>query len=78
MPSAAGKLPLRANFNHNLRTASQPVEWPLVQQSAALRTTVKSILRSMDCCRQHERPNRSHHPRVTRRPDDRWRSTKKK
>ena len=77
MPSAAGKPPLRANFNNSLRTVSQHVEWLLLQQSAALSTTVDSILRSMDCCRQRERPNRSY-PRVTRRPDDRWRPTKKK
>ena len=77
MPSAAGKPPLRANFNNSLRTVSQHVEWLLLQQSAALSTTVDSILRSMDCCRQRERPNRSY-PRVTRRPDDRWRPSKKK
>ena len=77
MPSAAGKPPLRTNFNNSLRTVSQHVEWLLLQQSAALSTTVDSILRSMDCCRQRERPNRSY-PRVTRRPDDRWRPSKKK
>ena len=77
MPSAAGKPPLRANSNNSLRTVSQHVEWLLLQQSAALSTTVDSILRSMDCCRQRERPNRSY-PRVTRRPDDRWRPSKKK
>ena len=77
MPSAAGKPPLRANFNNSLRTVSQHVEWLLLQQSAALSTTVDSILRSMDCCRQRERPNRSY-PRVSRRPDDRWRPSKKK
>ena len=77
MPSAAGKPPLRANFNNSLRTVSQHIEWLLLQQSAALSTTVDSILRSMDCCRQRERPNRSY-PRVTRRPDDRWRPSKKK
>ena len=77
MPSAAGKPPLRANFNNSLRTVSQHVEWLLLQQSAALSTTVDAILRGMDCCRQRERPNRSY-PRVSRRPDDRWRSTKKK
>ena len=77
MPSAAGKPPLRANFNNSLRTVSQHIEWLLLQQSAALSTMVDSILRSMDCCRQRERPNRSY-PRVTRRPDDRWRPSKKK
>ena len=77
MPSAAGKPPLRANFNNSLRTVSQHVEWLLLQQSAALSTTVDSILRGMDCCRQRERPNRSY-PRVSRRPDDRWRPSKKK
>ena len=77
MPSAAGKPPLRANFNNSLRTVSQHVEWLLLQQSAALSTTVDSILRSMDCCRQRERPNRSY-PRVSRRPDDRRRPSKKK
>ena len=75
--SAAGKPPPRPHFNHSLRTVSPSVEWLLPQQSAALTTTVESILHGMDGCRQRERPNRSY-PRVTRRPDDRWRSSKKK
>ena len=77
MPSAAGKPPLRTHFNSSLRTVSQHVEWLLLKQSASLSTTAESILRSLDGCRQRERPNRSY-PRVTRRPDDRWRSSKKK
>ena len=55
-----GKPALRANFSHSLRTAKQHVEWLLLQQSVALSTTVKSILRRMDCCCQRERPNRSY------------------
>ena len=77
MPPAAGQPPVRANFNNSLRTVSQHVEWLLLQQSAALSTTVDSILRSMDCCHQRERPNRSY-PCVTRRPDDPRRPSKKK
>ena len=76
MPSAADKPPLRAHFNNSLRTVGQHVEWLLPEQSAALSTTVDSILRGMDCCRQGELPNRSY-PRATRRPDDSWRFSKK-
>ena len=75
--SAAGKPPLLADFSHSLRRTSQLFEWLLLLQSAALSTKVESILRSMDCCCQRERPDRSY-PRVTRRPDDRCRSSKKK
>ena len=69
MPSAVGMPPLRARRNNSLRTVRQPVEWLLPQPSAALSTTVDSILRGMDCCRQRERPNHSA-SRVSRRPDD--------
>ena len=37
MRSLAGKPPLRADCNHSLRTVSQPVEWLLLRQSAAIR-----------------------------------------
>ena len=74
--SAVGKPLPRAHFNHSLRTVSPPVEWLLLRQSAAASTTVESILHGMDGCRQRERPNRSY-PRVTSRPDARWRSSKK-
>lgn len=77
MPSAAGKPPLRANFNNCLRTVSQHVGWLLLQQSAALSTKVDSILRNMDGCRRRERPIR-YYVRVTHRPDDRCGSSNKK
>ena len=74
--SAAGKPPPQAHCNHGLRTFSPSVEWLLPQQSAALSTAVESVLHGMDGGRQREHPNRSY-PRDTRRPDDRWRSSKK-
>ena len=51
-------------------------EWLRLQQTAALSTTLDSVLGSLDCCRQRGRPNLSF-PRVTCRPD-RSRSSKKK
>ena len=77
MPSTAGKPSLRVNFNNSLRTVSRNVEWLLLQQSAALSTTVDSILCSVDSFRQPERLKRPY-PRVVRHPYDHGRSGKKK
>ena len=61
----------------SLRTVSQAVERILLPQSAAQSTTVDGILHDMDYCRQFKRPNLSN-PRVSRRPDGRRWSSKKK
>ena len=75
--SAAGKAPLQANFRNSLRTVGQHLEGLFLHYSATLGDTVATILRSIAHCRQRQRqrPNRSY-PRVSRRPDDRFRPKK--
>ena len=73
--SAAGKAPLQANFRNSLRTVGQHLEGLFLQYSATLGDTVATILGSIAHCRQRQRPNRSY-PRVSRRPDDRFRPKK--
>ena len=73
--SAAGKAPLQANFRNSLRTVGQHLEGLFLQYHATLGDTVATILRSIAHCRQRQRPNRSY-PRVSRRPDDRFRPKK--
>ena len=76
-PTEPSKAPLRANFRNSLRTVGQHVEGLLLQYSATLGETVATILDSIAHCRQRQRPGRSF-PRVSRRPDDRFRPKKKK
>ena len=73
--SAAGKAPLQANFRNSLRTVGQHLEGLFLQYHATLGDTVATILASIKHCRQRQRPNRSY-PRVSRRPDDRFRPKK--
>ena len=73
--SAAGKAPLQANFRNSLRTVGQHLEGLFLQYHATLGDTIATILGSIAHCRQRQRPNRSY-PRVSRRPDDRFRPKK--
>ena len=72
-PSASGKRPLQANFRNSLRTVGQHLEGLFLHYSAALGDTVATIAN----CRQRQRPHCSC-PRLSRRPDDQFRSKKQK
>ena len=74
--SEAGKPPQRANFRNSLRSVGGALETLLLQYTATLHVTVQTLIDSISTCRQRERPHRSY-PRLSRRPDDRWRPSKK-
>ena len=74
-PGPTGDRQLQANFRNSLRTVGQHLEGLFLQYHATLGDTIATILGSIAHCRQRQRPNRSY-PRVSRRPDDRFRPKK--
>ena len=72
---AAGRLPLRANFNHSLGAVEREMEALLLHQAPQLRDTLNRVLEHAARSPQRERPGRSY-PRRSRRPSKKWRNRK--